>query len=201
MNCPRCGNSGMGVKVRTCVVCKTGGCARCSTGWIPVTQTNKYSEFACSDRCMYQWCLRRLPHYQSDALARLVDLMPMTPGAQPVLNPVSAQAARMLDVMLAQQLEQQGRFNDAAKIYEFYMMEPDHQRVLKLMRDQIESYLHSLMTMRKDVMYNCPKCGYNIKITTGSKLSSLASCMFCSALIDPGHLALFLKNVVQPTLR
>jgi rubrerythrin len=166
-----------------------------------VTQTKKYSEFACSERCLYQWCLRRLPHYRSDVLERLVDIMPMTPGAEPILNPVSPQAARMLDYMLAQQLEPKGMFNEAAKIYEFYMMEQDLIRVTKLMRDQTEAYLHALATMHRDVMYKCPKCGYNIKIPAGSKLSSLASCIFCSATIDQGELAVFLKNVVQPALR
>jgi hypothetical protein len=150
---------------------------------------------------MYQWCLRRLPHYKSDALERLVDIMPMKVGAEPVLNPVSPQAARMLDVMLAQQLEQRGRFNEAAKIYDFYMMEQDHVRVIKLMNDQIESYLHALATMRRDVSYKCPKCGYNVLIPVGSKLSSLASCLFCHALIDPGELAIFLKNSVEPTFK
>lgn len=152
----------------------------------------------CSEQCLYQWCLRRLPHYQSDVLARLVDLMPMTPGAEPILNPVSPQAARVLDLMLAQKLEQQGKFTLAAKIYEFYQMENDYQRVMKLMHDEIESYLHALKMMNRDVVYKCPKCGYNIKIPAGATLSSLATCLFCTEPLDLGEIAIFLKNILKP---
>lgn len=108
---------------------------------------------------------------------------------------------------LAGNMQQAGRYPDAAKIYEM-LGEYDHARKMRERDKRVEVRqtnvsvdLNSLLKQVKDggivAVYRCPHCGGKLKISEATTLNSLKQCEHCSSEFESMDLADFFKTVLS----
>jgi hypothetical protein len=110
-------------------------------------------------------------------------------------------------LMLAQNLEQCGRTQDAAKIFEELRMydksrelrERDRHIVIK--KTDVSINLNALLQQVKDggivAIFRCPHCGGKLKINDKTTMNSLRICEHCNSEIEALDLADFLKSALS----
>jgi uncharacterized protein (DUF983 family) len=108
---------------------------------------------------------------------------------------------------LANNLEQCGRTQDAAKIFEEMRMydkarelrEKDRHIVVK--KTDVSINLNSLLQQVKEgglvAVFRCPHCGGKLKIESKTTLNSLKKCEHCGSEIESMDLADFLKTALS----
>ena len=107
---------------------------------------------------------------------------------------------------LAQNLEQCGRTQDAAKVFEELRMydkarelrEKDRRIIIK--KTDVSINLNALLQQVKDgglvAVFRCPHCGGKLKISSQTTVNSLKICEHCASEIEAMDLADFLKTVL-----
>jgi uncharacterized protein (DUF983 family) len=111
-------------------------------------------------------------------------------------------------LLLAKNLEASGRLLDAADIYDRSLGMYDKARQLRekekqviVKRTDISVNLNDLLKQVKDggivVVYRCPHCGGNLKVSKDTSVDSLKICPYCSTEIEAMDLADFLRTALS----
>jgi hypothetical protein len=146
---------------------------------------------------MYQWAYRILPRYKSDVFEKLHRIVPQAGRKDLILNPITGEAARILDHLYAQGLEKQGYFDDAITIYEFYQLDAEADRARAARDGALEFYLRILERKGKNAMFKCEKCGYGLAIPAGTRANQIANCFYCTKPLDMRAVMVFLKRQAE----
>ena len=116
-------------------------------------------------------------------------------------------ARRNEDLQYARWLEKARRFEDAARIYERYEMYEEAGRVraqrevIRVKETKVSVDLNDLLRKAKDgglvVVYRCPHCGANIRISGDTSVDSLRTCQYCHTTIRTIDLVEYLKSAFE----
>ncbi len=110
---------------------------------------------------------------------------------------------------LAHNLEEVGRLEDAARIYEGLEMYTDarkmrlqdKERHVFVKRTDVSVNLNELLQQFKEggivAVYRCPHCGGKIKVGKDSNVESLKTCEHCGSEIQAMELADFIKTALS----
>ncbi len=114
---------------------------------------------------------------------------------------------RNKDLQHARSLEIARRFEDAARIYERYEMYEEAGRVraqgevIRVKETKVSVDLNDLLKRAKDggfvVVYRCPNCGGNIRISGDTNVDSLRTCQYCGAIMKTIDLVEYLKSAFE----
>ncbi|MEM3641252.1 MAG: hypothetical protein QXH37_04965 [Candidatus Bathyarchaeia archaeon] len=114
---------------------------------------------------------------------------------------------RKIILIKAQEFEKAGRYEEAAKLFEVLKMPEEAGRVRRKDKEiivkEVEIFVdlnHLLQQIREGglvVVYRCPHCGGNIKISKDSNIISLATCQYCGSNIATIDLINYLKAALS----
>jgi DNA-directed RNA polymerase subunit RPC12/RpoP len=114
---------------------------------------------------------------------------------------------RKIILVKAQEFEKAGRYEEAANLYEMLKMPEEAGRLRHRDREfvvkkiEVSVDLNSLLQQVKEsglvVIYRCPRCGGNIKISRDSSATSLTTCQYCGSEIATIDLINYLKTALS----
>ena len=110
-------------------------------------------------------------------------------------------------LIAAEILEKAGRFEEAAQEYESVGMFEEagrvrkQDRVIVVKQTQVSVDLNTLLQQVKDggmvVVYRCPNCGGNIKISGDTPANGLNTCQYCNTPLKTLDLMEYLKSALS----
>jgi phage FluMu protein Com len=102
----------------------------------------------------------------------------------------------MLDMKLAKTAEKEGNYADAMRVYQFYYMDDEVQRLNELIaKDKIE-LIAKFKQSQSWINLVCPRCGALNKIGPEMREETIRSCFSCGMEYTDGILVFMMKKAM-----
>lgn len=184
--CSSCGNKGFRLVLYACRVCGRAGCENCMQNWKFLYQDLRPSEVVCSPQCFWQWVEGVFPAYRSSGL-----------GEFTWATGLHTDVVNILDMKIAKQYEREGNYGEAKRIYTFYYMDDEVQRVDALIASQKNEMIQKFKSRGGWVTLVCPKCGAINRIGPEMREETMRSCFSCGTEYEDGTFVFLLKKALE----
>jgi len=168
VQCTSCGNKGFRVVLYTCRVCNKCGCPNCMANWKFLYSDLRPGEAVCSPQCIWRWIEGVFPSYRQSGL-----------GEFSWASGLQTDVINMLDMKLAKTAEREGNYAEALRVYQFYYMDDEVQRLSELNSKEKVELVAKFKQSNAWINLVCPRCGALNRIGPEMREETIRSCFSC----------------------
>jgi hypothetical protein len=142
-------------------------------------------EAVCSPQCMWRWIEGVFPSYRQSGL-----------GEFSWASGLQTDVMNMLDMKLAKTSEREGNYAEAMRIYQFYYMDDEVQRLNQMITKEKAEIITRFKQSNSWINLVCPRCGALNRIGPEMREDTFRSCFSCGMEYTDGILLFMMKKAM-----